>query len=313
MVGSRLLLANGMSTSPKASERSPSSIRIDVGGVRIHCLRWASPGSTPIVIVHGNTHCGGLYSPLASRLAADHDVTTIDLRGHGRSDDAPDYGWLALQEDIAGVIRQLALENPVIIAHSRGAGVSLLAMALSPSLAAGAVVFEPTMPLALAADEASQGALVEKSRERAQQALARRTTFSSRAEAYAHYRGRGSFRHWQDEYLRAFIQHGLVETDHGVALASDTQVEARLVEARRSLQGWDSVQPCHVPVRAVYGDRSGRLGPGLDPMAALRRYFPRASFEVMPDASHSGPMEHPEAFERLVRAFLGSLPGPAAA
>jgi hypothetical protein len=43
----------------------------------------------------------------------------------------------------------------------------------------------------------------------------RRSTFPSRDEVYRHFKGRGAFKDWQDEYLRAFVQHCATETESG--------------------------------------------------------------------------------------------------
>jgi pimeloyl-ACP methyl ester carboxylesterase len=45
---------------------------IDGDGTRLHYLHWESSGP-PILIIHGNTHAGGVYAPLAARLASDFE------------------------------------------------------------------------------------------------------------------------------------------------------------------------------------------------------------------------------------------------
>src|SRR5687767_4893473 len=98
---------------------------LEVNGVRIHYLRWRSD-KPPILIVHGNTHCGGVYAPLAERLSSDFDVIAMDLRGHGLSDKADTYSWAALRDDCLGIIDQLDLKDLAFVAHSRGGGAALL-------------------------------------------------------------------------------------------------------------------------------------------------------------------------------------------
>ena len=87
-----------------------------------------------------------------------------------------------------------------------------------------------------------------------------------------------------------------------------TSVEALLYEAIFDFTEWEKVSDCPVPLRIVYGDSSGRIPPGEDPLPPLRKLFPRVEMRVLPDATHSGPMEHPEAFEDLIRDFAASLP-----
>src|SRR5688500_7110769 len=75
----------------ETTNRSRRSMRassgyVTVDGVRIHYLRWGDGPST-IVVLHPNSHCAGVWTPLAERLAGDEfTVIAVDLRGHGASD-----------------------------------------------------------------------------------------------------------------------------------------------------------------------------------------------------------------------------------
>jgi pimeloyl-ACP methyl ester carboxylesterase len=55
---------------------------VQVNGVRLHYLEWPSD-SPPLLIIHGNGHSGGVFAPLAERLAGEFRVFALDLRGHG--------------------------------------------------------------------------------------------------------------------------------------------------------------------------------------------------------------------------------------
>lgn len=55
----------------------------------------------------------------------------------------------------------------------------------------------------------------------------------------------------------------------------------------------------------LYGECSGRLGEGHDPVTGIRTMFPRCETQIIPRATHTGPMEQPEIFEQIVREFAG--------
>src|SRR6266545_3579870 len=118
---------------------------IDVDGTRLHYLHWQASGP-PILIIHGNTHAGGVYAPLGARLASDFEVLAMDLRGHGLSDKPDDYSWSAFRNDVMGLLDKLDLRDLVIVAHSRGGGVTLLSAAARPDRVRGVVAYEPTLP-----------------------------------------------------------------------------------------------------------------------------------------------------------------------
>ncbi len=274
----------------------------EVNGVRLHYLRWEGRGR-PIVILHGNSHAGGVYAPLGERLAGDFPVVALDLRGHGLSAEADSYSWASLRDDTLALLDCLDLRDVVFVSHSRGGGVSLLAAAASDRVA-GVVAYEPTVPLLMQrvdrpADWSSR--LVDR-------ALGRRSTFSSREDMFEHYRGRGAFAGWRDEFLHSFVEHGAIERDDGtVELACPTRVEAKLYEAMVDVSAWDDLGPCAKPLLLVYGERGGRVGAGRDPTAPVRELFPACASVILPECTHSGPMERPELFEQTIREFVGRL------
>lgn len=283
---------------------SPSSVFVDAGGTRVHCLDWRSD-QPPLMIVHGNTHAGGVYAPLAERLAPGFRVVTVDLRGHGLSDKSDDYAWTAMRDDLVAVIDQLGLDDLIIAAHSRGGGVSILAAAARRERMRGLLVFEPTLPPRFV--DPSLPVAVE--RERAVQRVAktadRRFEFPSRDAAYEHYKGRGAFRNWRGAYLRAFVQHCLVDaaSGQGCQLASPPEVEGQLVRSRLGLVPWTTIVPCDLPVLALFGEHSGRIVPDSDPLSGIKRIFPNTAMQVLPGCSHSAPMERPDLYEAAIVSF----------
>jgi pimeloyl-ACP methyl ester carboxylesterase len=142
----------------------------------------------------------------------------------------------------------------------------------------------------------------------AERARRRRDTFPDRQAMYDHFHGRGAFKDWQDDYLRAFVQHGAVElADGSVTLASPTDVEAEMYMQIFTLTEWQKVHDCPVPVLSIYGDESGRFIPGQDPAAAAKQLFTNVEVRIQEHSTHSGPMEHPALFEAAIREFAGKL------
>jgi pimeloyl-ACP methyl ester carboxylesterase len=252
-----------------------------------------------LLIIHGNGHSGGLYAPLADHLSSSFRVLTLDLRGHGLSEKPASYTWADFRDDVVGVIDCLALEGLLIVAHSRGAGVALLAGAARPGAVRGVVAYEPTIP-SDAPLQSRIGGIVERT-------LARRARFASRDDMYRHFRGRGAFKDWQEEFLRAYVEHCAIDSaGGGVELANPVEVEARLYENMLDATEWRGIEGCRVPLLTVYGDRGARAG-DADPIANLRPYFPNARVRFQAESSHSGPMEHPELFEQAIREFAAEL------
>ena len=281
-----------------------SSNFIDVKGTRLHYLHWQS-GGPPVLFIHGNTHCGGVYAPLAEKLAPEFSVVALDLRGHGQSDKPGPYSWAALRDDAAGLIDALGLDDLLIVCHSRGGGVGLLAAAARADSVRGVVAYEPNVPLQHWHVESAE----ERTAQLMERAKRRRDSFPSREEMYKHFKGRGAFKDWQDEYLRAYVEHGSLDAADGtVTFASPTSVEALFYGETFNLEEWNKIHDCAVPVLAIFGEDGGRVISGQDPVAALRTIFKTVDLKVLPHSTHSGPMEHPGEFEQMIRDFAATLP-----
>lgn|GEM_PF-963067 len=293
---------------PGANVSEMKSDFVHVNGVRLHYLR-AGAGPRAIVLTHGNSHCGGVWAPLIASLSgARFTVVAWDLPGHGWSEQPErGYDWGSLRDDLLGLVDALELQDIVFVGHSRGGGVSLLAAAASGERCHAALVYEPTMPVSAGAD-GKPAAVPEPPRmaEMAARALRRRESFPSRTALAAHYRAQSAFKDWREDYFAAFLTYGTQTREDGSAGPCVPPLAvSRLFEATFGFDAWRGVSAPALPLLAVYGDRSGRQSDGRDPGAALRTMFPRCELRVLANATHTGPMEQPALFERLVREVAG--------
>jgi len=87
-------------------------------GVTIHYE--ATGAGRAVVLVHGITDSGDDWGPVTALLGEDHRVIVVDLRGHGRSGDADDYGALAMASDVAAVVAAEHASAPLLVGHSLG-------------------------------------------------------------------------------------------------------------------------------------------------------------------------------------------------
>jgi pimeloyl-ACP methyl ester carboxylesterase len=89
-------------------------------GIRLHY--WRTGGAKPpLVLAHGSSDDGLCWASLATVFQDRYDIIMFDARGHGLSDpptaaDPPDVQV----EDLAGLIKALKLEKPILMGHSMG-------------------------------------------------------------------------------------------------------------------------------------------------------------------------------------------------
>jgi pimeloyl-ACP methyl ester carboxylesterase len=107
---------------------SASESFLNVNGIRLHMLAWpAAAGCRPAVLLHGLSSNARIWELMAPRLASGGLApVAIDLRGHGLSDKPETgYDFASFGGDIAGAVRALGLEAPMLIGHSLGAYLAL--------------------------------------------------------------------------------------------------------------------------------------------------------------------------------------------
>lgn len=113
--------------------------------MRLHSTT-VGDGARHIGLVHGLGADGTTWEPLVERLlaAGDFRITTIDLRGHGRSDRASSYAL----DDLAGdVVETLPAHLHGVIGHSLGGAV--LARAVERLAPERAIYLDPGFRLAI--------------------------------------------------------------------------------------------------------------------------------------------------------------------
>src|SRR5690606_400167 len=112
---------------------------------RLHYTRTGG-GKPPVVLAHGFSEDGPVWTALAEELEATYDVIMPDARGHGRSDTADSgLGTADLASDLHGLISALGLVRPAVLGHSMGGMTALALAGLYPDTP-GAILVEDGMP-----------------------------------------------------------------------------------------------------------------------------------------------------------------------
>jgi pimeloyl-ACP methyl ester carboxylesterase len=116
-------------------------------GIRIHYWRTAGgAGKPPLVFAHGSSDDGLCWTNLAVEFQDRYDIIMFDARGHGLSDsptpaDAPDVQV----EDLAGLIKALKLEKPILMGHSMGSASVAHFAAKYPDVPRAVILEDPAL------------------------------------------------------------------------------------------------------------------------------------------------------------------------
>lgn len=128
----------------------------------------------------------------------------------------------------------------------------------------------------------------------------RRSTWSTREEAKAHFRGRGVFRHFAEECLEDYVSHGLAEAGAGLRLKIDPLIEYRIYRTIPH-DMMKHLARLRVPAGFIGGASSEvvqRVG-----LAGMRSRF---ILRKVP-GGHLFPFEHPRAAATLLARLLDEL------
>jgi pimeloyl-ACP methyl ester carboxylesterase len=110
-------------------------------GIDLYARHWKGGNALPFLLVHGLASNCLTWDGVAHRLhERGHPVTSIDLRGHGRSA-KPDHGYdfAALTDDLLAVLDHLGWSQTVIAGQSTGGNLAVELAARAPERVAGAV------------------------------------------------------------------------------------------------------------------------------------------------------------------------------
>ena len=143
-------------------------------GIRIHY--WRTGGNKPpLVLAHGSSDDALCWTNLAKELQDGHDIIMFDARGHGLSDpptpaDAPDVQV----EDLAGLIKALKLDRPILMGHSMGSASVAHFAAKYPDVPRAVILEDPALVRPAGAAPTGTAALTPD--ERRDNVLARNNT-----------------------------------------------------------------------------------------------------------------------------------------
>ena len=100
-------------------------------------------GDITLLFVHGSYIDQTYWKKQVSFFSQDYTVVTLDLPGHGQSGtERKHWSVEGFAEDVVAVIRALDLHNVILVGHSLGAGICLMAADLYPAPLIGFVAID---------------------------------------------------------------------------------------------------------------------------------------------------------------------------
>jgi pimeloyl-ACP methyl ester carboxylesterase len=252
----------------------------------------AGPG---VVCLHSNASSSSQWRALMERLAPDFHVLAADGYGAGKSPAWPADRHIGLREEVELLEPVLARAGDplVLVGHSYGASVALVAAVLHPGRVRALAVYEPTLFALLDAQAPPPN---EADGIRAAVAGAQRGLDAGDADEAARcfidfWMGDGAWAH-TPEQRKDPIRASMANVSHWArALLGETTPLA----AFAALQ---------MPVLYMTGNRSPASSLGVARL--LTKALPQVQVVEFDKLGHMGPVTHPDIVNEAIAAFLKS-------
>ena len=209
--------------------------------------------------------------------------------------------WDVLGEDVGELVSQL--QQPVIsVGHSMGTAAILMAAVQRPEMFKSLVLIEPVIVprrylLGMSFFRRFRPEVIPL----VKRTLSRVDQFSSRQEAFDHYRPKRVFRQISDTVLWDYVQHGIKESEPGVfTLAYSRDWEARCYTLVHNL--WRLLPQLRVPTLAIRAQDSNTLA-----VSSWNKWQSMSSdvdFMEIEEAGHLVPFEKPEQLASTILDWI---------
>jgi pimeloyl-ACP methyl ester carboxylesterase len=257
-----------------------------------------------IVFSHANGFPAGTYRVLFERWqAAGYTVHAVERFGHD-----PAYpvasNWRGLRDQLIDFIDAEVGGPAILVGHSLGGLLSLLAACRRPELASWLVMLDSPVVTGWRAHSLQvlkrSGLMPRVSPGKVSQQ--RRYQWPDRAAVLAHFQSKSAFARWDPRVLEDYVASGFEERGGLVELAFRREVETRIYNTLPHHLGTVIHRhPPQCPVAFLAGTRSVEL---RQAGAAASHALARHRFQWM-EGSHLFPMERPEDTAAAVLALLG--------
>ncbi len=271
------------------------------------------PAPVPtLVFAHANGFPAGLYEPLFDAWrAAGWRVEAPALLGHDPRFPV-ESGWRRLRDELVAFIDALQAGGPVVlVGHSLGGMLSLLAAVKRPDLARAVVLLDSPIVAGWRAHSvhmAKRLRLIGKVGP-GSVSRSRRHEWPSRADVHAHFARKHAFARWDPRMLAGYVQHGFREQpgpdgSTRTVLAFRRDVETRIYDTLpHHVAPLLKRHPPRCPVFFLAGTQSAEM---RQAGAAASRALAGSRFRWV-EGTHLYPMERPRETAQAVVDWLVTL------
>jgi pimeloyl-ACP methyl ester carboxylesterase len=264
--------------------------QVTVAGCAIHYLRWGDAAKPGVVLVHGGAAHAHWWSFLAPQLMRQYHVVALDLSGHGDSGRREEYPREIWADEVMAVTADAGIAGPpVLVGHSLGGLVSIVAASVYGDRLAGAIIVDsPVRAPDPESEEGARGRMFRNPK-----------TYPDVATALEHFRLMPPQPCANEFVLRHVARHSLHRVAAGWTWKFDPRVFIRF--SLKPMSDYLAATRCRIAVLR------GEFSPLVPPETGAYMYEllnRNAPIVEIPQAYHHLILDQPLAFIAAVRALL---------
>ena len=280
-----------------ATEAVPQDRMVTADGRRFHYMEWGEPDSPPMLLLHGYAQTCHSWDFVALAMCDRFRVLSLDQRGHGDTDWAPDgdYSPEGYWNDLNAVAEALDLRDFVLMGLSMG-GRNAISYAANHQRRVKALVVVDSAPVMQRAGSERMRRFVQGDDE-----LDSVDAFVKRVQEYNPRR--------PADQIRGSIVHNLKQLPNGkwtwkydkVLRSPDRKVPGKDYAALL----WKQIDSLDLPTLVVRGGQSDMID--LETADELHQRIKGSSLTTVEGAGHLVMGDNPSGFQTAVRDFIDVL------
>lgn len=253
-----------------------------------------------IHFAHANGFPAKTYNKLFSYLEDDFHIGYLERHAHNPKFPVTN-NWQDLKEELREEIEKKYDKSVIGMGHSFGGVLHLMLAAEKPELYRSLVLLDAMIisPISSYIIKLMRNTALFDKYSPSRSTRFRRNKFSSKDEAFEHYRRKEKFAKFDEEVLRDYVEHGIVDAKDGFKLFIEPQVEAEIYKTIPDYLP-KLKDKIHIPTIYIGGTNSREAR--LSQIGFMKRNFPY-QFEFL-NGSHLFPFERPLETSKIIKNFL---------
>jgi lipase len=271
----------------------------DIDGVRLPYLFFKSKASAPhMIFMHATGFLPWLWEPVIEKFRLTNNISAPFICDYRPSNHETGLSWDIIALDLAAFCRLQQIHKPLIIGHSMGATVSVLAASLYHLKPRSQILIEPIFlpeQYYSVKPDIQSHSLAAKSMKRAKH-------WKNEIEAWSYLKSKPFFSRWDERVLGLYHKYCMQRQEDGsLNLTCSPQSEVALFLGGRIVNPWPLLEKIECPVLIIEGEITENKG--LVDVKKAISLIPGCKYVSVAGASHLIPMEKPDEIAKIINDF----------